>query len=81
MKYSRKIFLASLFFFLLICFGLSKIVFMLYNGEVEAIDAYGMLGVWFRGLPLDIRTACFLMLVPALVSLQTRISWRRLLIP
>lgn len=81
MKYSRKIFLASLFFLLLVCFGVSKVVFMLYNSDVESIDAYGMLGVWFRGLPLDVRTASLLMLVPALVSMQTRISWRRLLIP
>lgn len=81
MKSSRKTFLASLFFFLLVCFGLSKVVFMLYNREVESIDFVGMLGVWLRGLPLDIRTACLCLLVPALVSLQTRISWRRLLIP
>lgn len=81
MKYSRKTFLASLFFLLLLCFGVSKVVFMLYNSDVESIDIYGMLGVGFRGLPLDIRTACLMMLVPALVSLQSRISWRRLLIP
>lgn len=81
MMSSRKTFLASLFFLLLACFGLSKFVFMLYNGDVEPVSFFGMLGVWLRGLPLDIRTACLLMLVPALVSLQTRITWRRLLIP
>ena len=81
MKFSRKTFLASLFFLLLVCFGLSKVVFMLYNSDVESIGFFGMVGVWLRGLPLDIRTACLLMLVPALVTLQTRISWRPLLIP
>ncbi len=80
-KTQRTIFLPALAGLLLVCFALSKFVFMIYNRDVESISFWNMLGVWLRGLPLDLRTTALALVIPALVSLQKHISWRKLLVP
>ncbi|MCD8266002.1 MAG: LTA synthase family protein [Prevotellaceae bacterium] len=66
---------------LLAVFALGKAGFTLYNSDIEAIGLWRLILVWANGLPLDVRTSALLLLVPALCSLQRRLSLRLLLIP
>lgn len=62
-------------------FAIGKLTFLCYNSEVETLHVGQTLATWLAGLPLDLRTAALLLLVPALCSLQTRIPLRPLLVP
>ncbi|MCD7721660.1 MAG: LTA synthase family protein [Prevotellaceae bacterium] len=66
---------------LLAVFALGKVGFTLYNSNVEALSLWRLILVWANGLPLDVRTSALLLLIPALCSLQRRLSLRLLLIP
>ncbi len=79
--FSKKNYLPAVFCLLLAAFASGKTMFMQYNNDIEDISLWGQLVVWLQGLPLDIRTAAILLIVPALVTLQTRVSWRWLLTP
>lgn len=77
----KKHFLLFLFISFLIIFALGRIVFALYNMDIEHLSPMAMLQVSLQGLLLDCRTSALLLLVPALCSLQQRISLKTLLIP
>ncbi len=79
--FSKKNYLPALFCLLLVAFAIGKTLFMQYNDDIEDISAWGRFVVWLQGLLLDIRTSALLLVIPALVTLQTRVSWRCLLAP
>ncbi len=74
-------FLTTLFAVHLLIFAVGRIVFSLYNSDIEHLSIPQLALTWLRGLPLDIRTTAMLVLVPALLSLQKRFSLRALLVP
>ncbi len=77
----RRHFLLLAFVALLGSFLLGKAAFVLYNSPVESLSLAAFLRVWARGLPLDLHAAALLLLIPALCTLQHRISLRWLLVP
>ncbi len=81
MSQKRNYFLPTLFIIHLLIFALGRIIFATYNSDIEQLSALQLFLCWLRGLPLDIRTTALLLVVPALFSLQKRISLRALLIP
>ena len=80
MKPHRHFLLPTLLFVLAL-FAIGKFVFLWYNSAVEPLTLPQALGTWLSGLLLDLRTAALLLLVPALLSLQTRVPLRPLLVP
>ncbi len=66
---------------LLVFFALGKLAFVVYNSEVETLTPLAFVSLWLRGLPLDLRTSAILLLLPALLSLQRRVSLRLALAP
>ncbi len=77
----KRYFLPILFAIHLLAFALGRIVFAMYNSDIEQLSAVQLFLCWLRGLPLDIRTTAILILIPALLTLQNRFSLRALLIP
>ncbi len=77
----ERFFLPIALFVLLMAFALGKLGFAAYNSEVETLSLWDFMLTWFRGLPLDVRTAAIILLIPALCTFQNRISLRKLLIP
>lgn len=82
---ARLRFIVSLFLTLVLLFVVQKVVFMLYNGSMaEGAPFFTCVAALWHGLGLDIATACYLMIVPVLVtlvSLFVRIPMRRVLVP
>ncbi len=77
----QRLFLLPCLAALLVFFAAGRLGFVLYNSSVEALSPWQFLLTWLRGIPLDVRTAALLLVVPALCSLQTRVPLRPLLIP
>ncbi len=77
----QRHFLLLAFLVLLASFLLGKIAFVLYNSPVESLSLFAFLRTWARGLLLDVHTAALLLLIPALCTLQHRVSLRWLLVP
>ncbi len=77
----QRRFLLPALLVLLLIFATGKAGFMLYNSHTEALSVGESLLVWVRGLPLDLRTSAILLLLPALCSLQRKVSLRKLLAP
>lgn len=83
---SRIKYLFKLFVILLAIFVVQKIVFMLVNiGHVDGAPFSGCLSVLWHGLRLDIVTASYILIIPALVLLVScfckRFALRRILRP
>lgn len=67
----RLLFLLKFLLVMLILFGVMKVVFMLYNAE-EGGFTFGDIGaVWFHGLPLDLSTSLYLLILPWAVCLAS----------
>ncbi len=85
MMKQRLRFLLTLFLLLLLLFVVQKVVFMLYNGSMaEGAPFLTCVAALWHGLRLDIATACYLMVVPVLltfVSCFARLPLRRILVP
>ncbi len=77
----ERFFLPLALLVLLMAFALGKLGFAVYNSEVETLSLWNFMLTWVRGLPLDVRTAAIILLIPALSTFQNRISLRKLLIP
>ncbi len=81
----RLRFLGSLFLMLVLLFVAQKVVFLIYNGSMaERAPFFTCVAALWHGLRLDIATACYLLVVPVLVtllSLFVRIPLRRVLVP
>ncbi len=77
----QRFFLLFAFLVLLAAFLVGKLSFTLYNRNVEALSFMQFLTTWARGLLLDAHTAAILLLIPALCTLQQRVSLRWLLVP
>ncbi|MCD8302858.1 MAG: LTA synthase family protein [Prevotellaceae bacterium] len=77
----QRLFLPFCLIALLLLFGAGRLGFILYNSSIESLSTGQFLLTWLRGIPLDLRTASLLLIVPALCSLQTRIPLRPLLVP
>lgn len=77
----KRFYFPLLFVLLLIVFTVGRLIFSWYNSDIETLGLTQFSWACLRGLPLDIRTAAALLLVPALLSLQKRFSLRALLAP
>lgn len=81
----RLRFLFTLFLMLVLLFVAQKVVFLIYNGSMaEGAPFFTCVAALWHGLRLDIATACYLLVVPVLVtllSLFVRIPLRRVLVP
>ena len=78
---NRTKYLASLFLLLMGIFLVGKLVFVLYNRDIEALSAGHFLNVWAHGLLLDLRTSALLMLLPSLFCLFGRRHVRWFFVP
>ena len=81
----RLRFLFTFFLMLVLLFVAQKVVFLIYNGSMaEGAPFFTCVAALWHGLRLDIATACYLLVVPVLVtllSLFVRIPMRRVLVP
>ncbi len=66
---------------LLAVFAVGRLGFIFYNGGVETLTPWQVIRTLMRALPLDLRTSALLLLLPALCTLQQRVSLRLLLVP
>lgn len=60
----RLLFLLKFLIVMLIVFGVMKVVFMLYNAEEGGFTLGDMGAVWLHGLPLDVSTSLYLLILP-----------------
>lgn len=56
---------------MLILFGVMKVVFMLYNAEEGGFTIADIGAVWLHGLPLDLSTSLYLLILPWAVCLTS----------
>lgn len=64
----------------LVFFGVGKVAFMLWNGAGRGASATDVLGVLWHGLPLDVSTMGYVLLLPWLLSwlsLHVALPWLR----
>ncbi|MCR4920539.1 MAG: LTA synthase family protein [Bacteroidaceae bacterium] len=66
-----------LFLSLLFIFAIGKVVFMVYNRDIEPFSLRDVWDVWRHGLSMDVSVACYLLILPWLLSLVS-IFWRRM---
>ncbi|MBQ1408330.1 MAG: sulfatase-like hydrolase/transferase [Bacteroidales bacterium] len=84
--FSRLKFIFRLFVTLILIFVIQKIIFMLVNmGHADGAPFGSCLAVLWHGLRLDVTSACYIIIIPALVMLVSfffrRFSMRKVLMP
>lgn len=67
----RLLFLLKFLLVMLILFGVMKVVFMLYNAEEGGFTIADIGAVWLHGLPLDLSTSLYLLILPWAVCLTS----------
>lgn len=80
MKNPRK-YIAMLFLLLMGVFLIGKIVFVVYNRDIESVSIDDMGRIWLHGFLLDMRTSAILLLIPALCILCMKKGLHYLLVP
>ena len=78
-KTSRYI--LSILLLLLAVFAIGKGAFLYYNQDIEAVTAGQLVSILWHGLLLDLRTAGFLLIIPAIVVAFMKKGLRKVLIP
>ena len=74
-------YILSILLLLLVVFAIGKGAFLYYNQDIEAVTGGQLISILWHGLLLDLRTAGFLLIIPALVVAFMKKGLRKVLIP